>query len=121
MKDFHVRRGVQWIVMSIFLTVAGCGGDSGTNGGNSNGGNDDNGGGGDPTQVAIGDNFFSPTTTTVSPGATVRWTWSGNNSHNVTFDSNAITNSVTQTSGTFQTAMPTATESVRLPVHHPSD
>jgi len=38
MKDFHVRRRGHWIVVSLFLTVAGCGGDSGTgNGDDGNG------------------------------------------------------------------------------------
>ena len=38
MKDFHVRRGAHWMAMALFFAVAGCGGDSGTNGGGGNGG-----------------------------------------------------------------------------------
>ena len=33
MKDFHVRQGAHWMAMALFFAVAGCGGDSGTNGG----------------------------------------------------------------------------------------
>ena len=29
MKDFHVRRGAHWMVISLFLAVTGCGGDYG--------------------------------------------------------------------------------------------
>lgn len=100
MKDFHVRRGAHWIAISLFLGVAGCGGDSGTNGG------------GDPvetTSVTIGDRFFNPASNAVSSGATVTWTWTGNESHNVTFASSAVSApSATQTTGTFQVTMPTA-------------
>lgn len=96
MKDFHVRRSAHWIAISLLLGVTACGGDSGTNGGD------------DPTSVTIGDNFFNPTSNTVPSGATVTWTWTGNSPHNVTFASNAIANSVTQSSGTYQVAMPTA-------------
>ena len=111
MKDFHVRRGAHWIVMSLFLTVAGCGGDSPTDGGN--GGGDGGGGDGGPTvttSVAVSNNFFNPISIQVSPDATVTWTWgAASNPHNVTFASTQITSSSTQTSGTYQTAMPTAT------------
>ena len=54
-------------------------------------------------QVTVGDNFFQPATVTVirdASGAVVRWNWSGQNPHNVTFDAGAP-NSATQTSGTF--------------------
>ena len=110
MKDFHVRRGAQWIVISLFLTVAGCGGDSGTNG---NGGN---GNGNDPEPVAamdvtVGNNFFDPASIQVSPGTTVTWTWAGGSfeGHNVTFISSAVSApSDTQMTGNFQVAMPTA-------------
>ena len=110
MKDFHVRRGVQWIVMSLFLTVAGCGGDSPTDGGNGGGGGG-GGGGSDPvatTSVTVGDDFFDPASIQVSPGAMVMWTWSSSRVHNVTFTSSLITNSGDQGGGTYSTAMPTA-------------
>ena len=34
--------------------------------------------------VTVGDNFFKPTTLTVSKGTTVRWVWKGSSIHNVT-------------------------------------
>ncbi|NIR37838.1 MAG: hypothetical protein GWN07_18365, partial [Actinobacteria bacterium] len=37
------------------------------------------------TDVDVLDNFFAPTTAQVGPGGTVRWTWGGNNQHNVTW------------------------------------
>ena len=98
MKDFHVRRGAHWMVMSLLLTVAGCGADSPTDGG------DDV-----TTEVTIRDFLFDPVSIQVSPGAMVMWTWAGNEPHNVTFADSAIANSVTQITGTFQTALPTAT------------
>ena len=113
MKDFHVRRGAHWVVMSLFLAVAACGGDSGTNGDNGNNNGNDNGNNNDPvaqTTVTVSDNSFGPASIQVSPGATVTWTWSGGGGgHNVTFGDNAITSSdnQNQTSGTYATAMPT--------------
>jgi len=53
--------------------------------------------------VNVSDNFFNPSSVTVRrapDSATVTWTWSGGNSHNVTFDSGG-TNSATQQSGSF--------------------
>jgi plastocyanin len=34
--------------------------------------------------VLVKDNFFSPKTTTISKGTTVRWVWKGQAPHNVT-------------------------------------
>ena len=105
MKDFLVRRGAHWIVMSLFLTVAGCGGDSGTNGGT-------------PTEtetttvattsVTVSNDFFDPASIQVSPNATVTWTWDGGSleGHNVTFASTVSAPSDTQTTGTFEVTMP---------------
>ena len=60
------------------------------------------------TSVNVVDFAFDPPDILVTAGATVTWTWTGNVGHNVTFASGAIT-SVTQVTGTFQAAMPTAT------------
>ena len=60
------------------------------------------------TSVTVNDDFFTPTSIQVSPGATVTWTWSSSRVHNVTFADNAITDSGDQGGGTYQTAMPTA-------------
>ena len=113
MKDFYVRRGAHWIVMSLFLTVAACGGDSVTNAGDDTGNDTGNGNGNgtDPTvttSVTVSDDFFSPESIQVSPSVTVMWTWSSNTVHNVTFADNAITDSGDQGGGMYQTAMPTA-------------
>lgn len=56
--------------------------------------------------VAVGDNFFNPSSTTVAVGGQVTWTWGGSAPHNVTFS--AGTNSATQSSGTFDRTFPTA-------------
>ena len=59
--------------------------------------------------VNVGDNFFKPSSLTVSSGTTVTWTWvsatdpyTGQvaNSHSVTFD-DAVGSSLTQSSGTY--------------------
>lgn len=49
--------------------------------------------------VSVLDNFFNPTSSTVSAGGTVTWTWGGGVDHNVTFS--AGSSSGTQTAGTF--------------------
>ena len=104
MKDFHVGRGAHWMVISLFLVVTGCGGDSGLSvvGG---------GGSGGPvatTSVNIVDFSFDPPNIRVSAGARVTWTWNGSASHNVTFASAAsIPPSLTQSSGSYQAVMPT--------------
>ena len=112
MKDSYDRRGAHWMIISLFLAVAGCGGDSGTNGGGGGGGG---GGGTTPvvtTDVTVGNggNVFTPPDIQVSPGATVTWTWnSGGVGHNVTFASSTVSApSATQPTGTFQVVMPTA-------------
>ena len=59
--------------------------------------------GGPTASVTVGDNFFQPASGSVTRGAngaTVTWTWSGRNPHNVTFDAGG-SNSTTQTAGTF--------------------
>lgn len=56
--------------------------------------------------VDIGDNFFrdvasNGTTTTITAGDTVTWTWRGSNPHSVASTSSESFGSATQTSGTF--------------------
>lgn len=51
------------------------------------------------TSIAVGNNFFQPSATTVPAGSTVTWTWAGGVSHNVTFDDGVA--SSTQSSGTY--------------------
>jgi plastocyanin len=46
------------------------------------------------TSVSIGDNFYSPTTVTVSAGTTITWTYgSGNSIHSVTADNGSFDSS----------------------------
>ena len=78
MKNY-VRRRAHWVVMSLILAVAACGGDPTGNG-------DDGGGGGGATSVTVGNDFFNSPDIIVDPGATVTWTWSGGSpepGHNV--------------------------------------
>ena len=57
--------------------------------------------------VTVGNNFFSPASTTVAPGTTVTWTWAANaTTHNVTF-SDAV-HSSDQSSGTYAQTFNTA-------------
>jgi len=65
------------------------------------------GGSGSTTEIKVGNNFFSPSTSRVPAGSTVTWTWnSGSALHNVTFDDGPA--SVNQSSGTFQRSFPDA-------------
>lgn len=57
-------------------------------------------GGSTSASIAVGNNFFQPSATTVAVGSTVTWTWAGGVSHNVTFDDGPA--SPTQSSGTYQ-------------------
>ena len=67
-------------------------------------------GGGPPpgssSNVTVGNNFFQPSAITVAPGTTVKWTWAGGVSHDVTFDDG--TKSATQSSGTYSRTFSTA-------------
>ena len=81
--------------------VVGCGSGVFTSPGSTSGG----GGGGNA--VSLYDNYFSPPALTVAPGATVTWTWKGNNSHTVTFSGGGPASGL-MSSGSFQVAFPTA-------------
>ena len=129
MKNFLVRRRAHWMVMSLLVAVAGCGGDSPTGGGGGGIGGDYGGGNGGgeinpvaTTSVTVGDNFFDPTDILVSAGVMVTWTWTSSVVHNVTFADNAIADSGDQGGGTYQTQMPTtAGEYAYQCTIHPSD
>jgi plastocyanin len=61
---------------------------------------------GKPASVHLGDNFFQPNHLTVSVGTKVTWTWTGNNTHNVTVVKGPQKfRSVDQTSGTYSRVM----------------
>ena len=106
MKNFHVRRRAHWVVTPLFLAVAGCGGDSGTNNGGSGGSGGGGGGGGGrgTSMVTVGNDFFDPVSIQVSPGTTVTWTWAGGSpeGHNVKFANSTVSApSMTKSTGTF--------------------
>jgi plastocyanin len=64
---------------------------------------------GNQTVVQVKDNFFSPSSVTVSVGQTVQWQWAGSNAHNVTWVvSSGAANSATQASGTYSRTFDTA-------------
>ncbi len=84
-----------YTVLTLAIFLAACGDSSDPGSGNSNGGI------GDPVatnNVSVADNSFTPQVITLTPGATVTWTWAGSNDHNVTFD-DGVDDSVTQDSG----------------------
>src|SRR5687767_2382539 len=94
------------------LVLAGCGGGdtpAERTGGPGGGGG---GGGGNTcsstsTAIVIGDNFFNPDCTTILPGATVTWTWTGGVAHNIIFADASIGNAGDRTSGSTQRQFPT--------------
>lgn len=53
--------------------------------------------------VSVCDNKFAPTSSTITAGTSITWTWKGSNSHNVTFQSGSLsgTGSATMAAGTF--------------------
>jgi plastocyanin len=55
------------------------------------------------TAVDVRDNSFSPGAITVSPMATVTWTWRGNDAHNVVFEDGQGSSNL-QTAGTHNRA-----------------
>jgi plastocyanin len=84
------------------LTLAACGGGSSYGDGPTNppgsSGNGNNGGS-TSNAIAVADNSFTPSATTVARGTTVTWTWGGRAQHNVTFDDGPA--SATQSAGNF--------------------
>jgi plastocyanin len=77
------------------LACSGGGDDDPTPSGPGNG----SGGGSTSNAITVQDNSFNPSETTVAPGTTVTWTWSGTDTHDVTFNDGP--QSARQASGTF--------------------
>jgi plastocyanin len=104
-------RRTPWLVCLAAAAFIGCSdsNDSTGNGGDGGGGGGGGGGGTTPdASVSIQNNLYSPSTTNITAGQTVRWTWnSGGTQHNVTFDAGPP-NSPTQGSGTFDRTFATA-------------
>ena len=93
------------ILVPMFgVTVAACGGGGGGYGGPTN----PNPPGPPSTSNAINvrDNSFSPNNNLLSVGATVTWTWTGSDIHNVTFTGGPASSD--QSSGTYQRTFGTA-------------
>lgn len=84
------------LVLGTVLTVAACSDHTSPAGGG--------GDAGDPpaatADVSVQDNQFVRAGVQVLAGGTVRWTWQGNNPHNVTFAGGPA--STTQTEGNFE-------------------
>jgi len=82
------------------VSLAACGGSMGPYG-TSGGTPPATGGTSTSNAISIGNDFFSPSATTVPVGTTVTWTWNaGGVSHTVTFDDGAPGSGV-RSSGTF--------------------
>src|SRR5689334_24981790 len=105
------------IITALLIVAAACGGKDSTSpaNNNSNTGGDTGGtvgtggtGGSTSNAIAIADNSFTPSATTVPVGTTVTWTWTGSGTHNVTFSNPSITGSANKTSGTFSKQFNTA-------------
>lgn len=62
---------------------------------------DPTGPGAGANEVRVGNNFFNPSTRTITTGTTITWTWNaGSTTHNVTFDDGPA--SADQSSGQYQ-------------------
>ena len=96
------------VLVGMIAVAASCSGGSNVTGGGGGGG----GGGcsGTNSAPAVCDNHFSPSTTTITAGSSVTWTWKGATGHNVTFTGGpvALGGSSTMTSGTFTQTFNTA-------------
>lgn len=53
------------------------------------------------TEIEVGDDFFRSNHVAVFPDETIRWRWTGEREHNVTFDADSLGASPTQRSGTY--------------------
>ena len=109
----NTARSLRRLSAALLIVAVACGGgkdstsptNSGCTSGCTGGGGD---GGSTSNAIAIADNSFTPSSTTVPVGTTVTWTWTGSGTHNVTFSSPSITGSATKTSGTFTKQFNTA-------------
>jgi plastocyanin len=103
-----------WLFAALAFATS-CGGGTSTSAPTGPGDGSNNGGNG-PTSISVADDYFSPPTTRVTAGTTITWTWSGANSHSVTFDDG--TTSAIQSSGTYSHNFPSAgTYSYHCKIH----
>ena len=96
--------GSAWHVLALAL-AASCGGGA-TGAGPTGTGTDGNTNGNGATAINVADDYYTPPTTRVLAGTTITWTWTGANSHSVTFEDG--TTSAVQASGTYSRSFPSA-------------
>jgi plastocyanin len=115
MMEVTMQRKAVLRVLAI-ASLAACGG-----GGGSDTTTGPGSGGGTSADVSVGNNFFAPASLSVSPGATVTWTWAaGDTLHQIAFTDNAP-GSAKQSTGTFQRTFSTAgTYNYFCTVHGPA-
>lgn len=104
-----VRAAAFVVILGFAATLPGCGnGDSGTAPppGTPPGNDTGNGSFVSTTAVSVADDVFNPQNTQVEGGATITWTWSGQNPHDVTWAEGGLDNSSTKSSGTHDVTMP---------------
>ncbi|HZI41829.1 MAG TPA: plastocyanin/azurin family copper-binding protein [Gemmatimonadaceae bacterium] len=102
----------------LLLAAAGCGGSSTAPGGNNSGGNNPppQNNPGNPNSITVSNNYFDPTSTTISPNTKVTWTWSSCSgdgyggqtcvAHNILFDDGTASGSLSD--GTWSRTFTTA-------------
>ena len=93
------------------VVLSACGGGGSGNGGTDYSPVEPSGGGttsapSSSNDIRVSDNAFSPANTTVAPGTTVSWTWTGNADHDVTFTDGP--RSPIQSKGSYERTYPTA-------------
>lgn len=88
------------VFVSLFALVAGCSSSTAPSTGGGGGGGTCSG---TNAAVAVCDNKFSPTGSTITAGSSITWTWKGSNTHNVTFLTGPVVPAAsgTMSSGTF--------------------
>ena len=106
-------RLVHLVPVAFVLALASCGGDRATDPGNNSSGNNGAtgpiGDGGTSNAISIIDFGLAPASTSVPVGTTVTWSWTGQATHNVTFDNAGVTGSGDLGSGgSFQKVFNTA-------------
>ena len=110
--EIAMRAAHQLFLLPLFFALASCGGGGGANYGTNpptSGGNSNPPSPSTSTAITVGNDAFSPSSTTVAVGSTVTWSWDACQSdgyggqlcesHNVTFDDGP--KSATQSSGSF--------------------